>query len=261
MRIGTVALIGAALAATAVAGGEAEAQAVAFSLDIMGANAGYIDVESSAGGELSLGIGMGSPMYEWIKLSFAGQGEPRDGSIVAGAPGLGATSRRSFEGAWVSGVGFTALDAASKDAMKLNVALHADLGPSEPASGPFPQPPAGASDGLVRGFRLDIGGLPCEQTVGVGAINATITAAGPRASNLVFFVPPAQAKPFYDWKAASATTPPKSAALDYLNGSNGVVAALRMSGLVPVSVTPVPGSTPARVRVEASSSAAWFDAR
>ncbi|HEU4534988.1 MAG TPA: hypothetical protein VFS00_12760, partial [Polyangiaceae bacterium] len=161
------------------------------------------------------------------------------------------------EGAWVSGVGFAGLDVASADGKMIRLVLDADLGPPESASGPLSPPPK--SEALIHGFRLAIEGLPGGSAVRVGPLHVKAGPSGGLASNLVFDVPLAQGAPFYAWLAAPAA-PPKAAALDYLNGSNGVVAALRLGGLTPVSVSPVPGSNPPRVRVEASPRSASFAA-
>ena len=117
-----------------------------YSVEIGGANAGYVsqftgggafaDVVSETPGasrapgkhlagvkyddiSINFGTGMSKPFYEWIKQSVSRSYPRKDGAIVVANLDDKETSRLTFKNALITAVEFPALDAASKDPAKM----------------------------------------------------------------------------------------------------------------------------------------------
>jgi hypothetical protein len=223
-----------------------------FVLKMSGLGATFVDLEDTTappGSELRVSLHMGEGFYDWLRASFEGRAKGRHGAIVAGDHYFDVTWQRPFESASLSGIEFPGLDGHATDSAKLNLRLSGDIHSPEPASGQLPTVPDCNGCWLSGAFRLDLEGLPTDEITHVDPLNVTITPAGPRASSLVFHVSAEGAKPFYEWQEASS--PPKDAALHYVNGLNEVAITLRFAELRLLELTPLSNSNPPQVRVAA----------
>jgi phage tail-like protein len=72
---------------------------------------------------LNCGTGMSRGLYEWIKASFDHNYQRKNGAIIAADFNFKELSRMTWYHGLISEIGFPALDAASKDAAKMNIKL------------------------------------------------------------------------------------------------------------------------------------------
>lgn len=79
------------------------------------ANVKYEDIT------INMDIGMGKPLYDWIKSSLDRQHERKNGAIIAADFRLRELSRIEFHNALLTEIGMPALDASSKDAARMTI--------------------------------------------------------------------------------------------------------------------------------------------
>ena len=72
---------------------------------------------------LAVGMGMGQPLYDWIKAALAGAPVAKNGSVALASPAGKAEAYRHFRDALVQEVGFPALDGSSKETAYFTVTL------------------------------------------------------------------------------------------------------------------------------------------
>ena len=117
------------------------------------------------------GAGMADSFYAWIADTLDHTFSRKNGAIVTADMNGKEVTRRTFEGAVVSSVGFPALDAASKDTARLRVALTPDVTRRKPPGGAKPSEKLTASKKwLASAFRLKIDGLDCTKVLRIEPI-------------------------------------------------------------------------------------------
>src|SRR3954470_12878755 len=77
------------------------------------------------------GVDMGSPFWDWIKVTLEGKYELKDVSIVACDYDLHAQSTRHFRSAVITEITFPDLDASSKDPVYVRVKFAPEVTHSE----------------------------------------------------------------------------------------------------------------------------------
>lgn len=225
-----------------------------YALEIEGAFAGYVgvgDPMTAQAYDLTLYAPYGaSGALDWVSDALEGPTTQKNAAVTIADFNYVIQGRRPLNDALVTEIGFPALDAVSNEGVYLTVELAGDFPPAASASGHLAPPPTGLEGWQSDRFQLEIEGLPCALVSAVDPFLVKRTAAGPKPSHFVFYLPPGAAQPFYQWKASGPTAPPKPGALRYLGSSSQVLTTLRLSELTPVSVGADQGSNPPRVRVE-----------
>src|SRR5262249_3785351 len=120
-------------------------------------------------GKVSVGIGMGFGMYQWIRASFDKAYQMRAGILKAGDFNYKCMSQLEFTDALITSVTVPALDGASKDAAYFDVEfqptdvkwskgdgsdIRGKVGPKQKAW-------------LCSNFAVEIGNLPCKRVAKV----------------------------------------------------------------------------------------------
>jgi hypothetical protein len=72
---------------------------------------------------LAVGMGMGQPLYDWIKAALGGAPVAKNGSVALASSAGKAEAYRHFRDALIQEVGFPALDGSSKETAYFTVAL------------------------------------------------------------------------------------------------------------------------------------------
>ena len=167
-----------------------------FALDINGENAGFLKKFSGLGmeadivandlgpdnvqkkhvanikwtpGKATLGIGMGSEMYQWIRAAFDKGYVTKNGSLTSGDFNYKAMSVQEFQNALITSVTVPKLDGSSKDAAYFDIEFEAEQvrwlkGGGEDIRGKVgPKQKAW----LCSNFRVEMGGLPCNRIASV----------------------------------------------------------------------------------------------
>jgi hypothetical protein len=110
---------------------------------------------------IQLGFSMEQPVYDWIASSWAGRAGPRAVSIVQTDLDLARVREYRFYDALVTGTTFSALDAASQEAMVMTVRFAAATTMDAPATGPASQPTVQPRKAMQCNFRLELDGIDC----------------------------------------------------------------------------------------------------
>lgn len=165
-----------------------------FSLDIMGANAGYLkkfeglqmeaDVVSDDPGpdntqkkhvanirwspaKATIGVGMGKKLYGVIRQAFAAQQNPFDGALVVADVNYKIQSSLAFTGATLSSMTFPKLDGSSKDAAYFDLEWEAEMVRWLKGDNSDMRRPPAAKAWLSSNFRFEMGSLPCSRVATV----------------------------------------------------------------------------------------------
>jgi hypothetical protein len=125
-----------------------------------------------------LGLGMGQPMYEWIKQTLDAKRPRKDGALVEATHDLSAIERREFVDALITEIGFPALDGASKDPAALTVKVAPGGIRFAPASGKVQEPLAKEKTWLASGFRFELDGIDTSRASRIEAFTLRQGASG-----------------------------------------------------------------------------------
>lgn len=165
---------------------------------------------------VTCGTGMSKSFYSWIADTFNGKHSRKDGAIVGGDYHFDEVSRLNFFHALLSEVGFPALDASSKEAAYLTVALSPEYSRRQKAAGVKLASSSlkAQKQWLRNSFHLDIDGLDCKMVTNVDAITVRHAVVQDpvgelrdyekepsylNVSNLAIELPEAHADSFYNW--------------------------------------------------------------
>ena len=120
------------------------------------------------------GTGMSKGFYNWIKASFDGKPEQRNGSVkLLNIKGQGTSL--DFTNALLTEIGFPALDAAAKDAAKMTIKFSPEVTRMKAASGAPQGTVKGQKQWLPSNFRLEIQGLDCTKVSKIDAFTVKQT--------------------------------------------------------------------------------------
>ena len=87
-------------------------------------------------------MGMGQPLYDWIKAALGGAPVAKNGSVALVSPAGKAEAYRHFRDALVQEVGFPALDGSSKEPPTSRSRSLPSRSPTPPATGRSSRPPS-----------------------------------------------------------------------------------------------------------------------
>jgi hypothetical protein len=168
--------------------GNRQSTAAGFALELGGASAGwarsfeggdaYADVVSERSGtdngvrkslgavhyaDVGLGCGpeTGATLFQWLAETLQQKVTRRDGAVATVGVDGKQQARLEFSQALVSSIAFPALDAASKDAVRLTVALSPESTCSKPGGGAVARSKAATKKWLASSFRLTLDGIDC----------------------------------------------------------------------------------------------------
>jgi hypothetical protein len=140
---------------------------------------------------LQFGFGMASPVYDWITATWAAGFARKNGSITLLDGSLNAKSEQQFVDALLTKITIPALDAASKDAGHLTIAISPES--TKTAAGSGKTPAAGKQQHfLASAFRLELDGLDCSHVTKIDSFTVEVRLAdetrdaGPEPAGVVF---------------------------------------------------------------------------
>jgi hypothetical protein len=126
---------------------------------------GYEDIE------LELDLSFERSVYDWIGASWAGNAQPRSGTLVSLDMNGSAKSAREFQNARITEVTFPACDAASKEAAFISLVLAPERVTNAAASaGKAAAPGPKGKHWVSSNFRLEIDGLDTTRVVRIDPI-------------------------------------------------------------------------------------------
>ena len=117
--------------------------------------------------ELTCGADMTSPMRDWIQATLGGTYLAKDGSLSAGSFDGKEQSRLDFTHAQLTGIGFPALDAASRGSPSLQLSLTPESARRYPGSGAEIGMGKPTKAWASASFRLEIPGLDTSRVMRV----------------------------------------------------------------------------------------------
>jgi hypothetical protein len=122
-------------------------------------------------GKVTVGAGMGSGMYTWIKQAFDKAFATKNGTLTAGDFNYKAQSQLTFMNALITSVGFPKLDGSSKDAIYLDIEFQPEQVRWAKGDGSDIRAQYGTKQKawLAANFRFEMGGLPCSRVATVDA--------------------------------------------------------------------------------------------
>jgi len=139
----------------------------------------HIGMVGNSPATAGFGLGMGKPMYEWIRTSFASGSTTQSGRFVTTSADNKVRSVLTFSDAVLTSVTFPALDATSRAAGTLTVVF--DIGDALDQTGDgtiYAVPGAGKQKAwLVSNFRVTLPGLPCNRVTSVDALTWRVSGA------------------------------------------------------------------------------------
>jgi phage tail-like protein len=190
---------------------------------------------------LQFGTNMGKPLYEWIGATCSGKVTRKSGALVALDANYAVQSSLEFTNAFISEIGMPAADAASKDAVSLQLKLSPESTRTKKGDGSKPPQAATKADKplLASSFRFTLSGLETVSSkvskVEAFAIKTKVIAdalgaareivrgtGGIDVPNLSVSVVESAAGPLYDWhedfviKGNNGQDKEKTATLEYL---------------------------------------------
>jgi phage tail-like protein len=171
--------------------------------------------------KLQVGMSMSQPFYNWISDFFKGVATRKTGAIVAADFYYNERARRNFKEAMIKELGFPKLDGADKNAAYMTVAIAVEDIEFVKGSGKKLSVPIGFDTQKLWtacnfDFRLDDYADACRNVTKVDAFTvkqniAEYHAGGYKAAvktptavefpNITFYVPEADAQPFFDHMA------------------------------------------------------------
>jgi hypothetical protein len=118
---------------------------------------------------ITCGTGMTKAFYQWMKDSFDHKHSRKSGAIISATFDHKEMSRMEFTNARIKEIRLPALDAGSKDALKMSITLEPESTHVAPAeAGMLPKEPA--ANRLSSKFRLQIDGLDCSRVNKIEAL-------------------------------------------------------------------------------------------
>jgi phage tail-like protein len=174
--------------------------------------------------KLQVGMAMSEPFYEWIKNFFAGKAERKNGAILAADFYYKERARREFKEGMIKELVFPKLDAQDKNAAYMTVTVAVEDIVFKKGTGNVLPPAKTSKDGRIDGqklwtccnFRFSIHGFQdslhrvtkvdsftikhnvIEYHMG-GQLAPTKTPSAIEFPNIVFYIPEADAQPFFDY--------------------------------------------------------------
>lgn len=233
---------------------------------------------------LTCGAKMSQPFYDFLARVLAetsraslGPGFAPNGAVVAYDNKLAELWRLNFIHAFVSEVGFSALDASSKDTATLCVKLAPDETIIDTTNVGKPAATGSVTDSaqnrmerwMCSNFRLKIDGLHCETVSRIEAITVTQlleperrdanSPAFPKVSNLLITLrDDSKAAEFYDWHQSfviagkNGQNQEKNGTLELLAANmKDVLFTLHLNSLGIFRLAPIPASADAIPRIQA----------
>jgi hypothetical protein len=121
--------------------------------------------------KLSVGLGMGKAMYEWINQSFKKAYSPRNGAVTVGTFDFKAHTRLEFQHALITSCAFPKLSGDSKDALYLDIEAEPEIVRYVKAGGEDIRGNYGTKhkNCLAANFRAEVADLPCARVASVDA--------------------------------------------------------------------------------------------
>jgi hypothetical protein len=183
---------------------------------------------------INCSTGMSKAFYSWIKDSFDHKYSRKNGAIIAADYDYKERSRREFQNALITEIGFPALDGASKEPAYMVLKLTPESVSYLAGTGQQVDSKVGTQKKwLPANFRLRIDGLEdaCKRVNKVEAltIKQKVSEGGdgglvvlPDLPPLLITLPELDAKPFYDWhesfviKGNNGDDQEKGGTLEYL---------------------------------------------
>lgn len=168
--------------------------------------------------KLQVGMSMSQPFYEWIADFFIGKPNRKSGAIVACDFYYKQRARREFKEAMIKELTFPKLDATDKNAAYMNIAIAVESIEFKPGDGSQLDAPKGFDSQKLwncNNFRFELDGFAdaCKRVTKVDAFTikqnvveyfqgghtgSTKTPSSIEYPQLSFYVPEADAQPFYD---------------------------------------------------------------
>ena len=174
-----------------------------FALELNGGFAGFVDVAEGGNGfgevveapliesmfyrkkhlagvgfralTLEVGSDMSPALADWIQATAAGNFTRKDGAIVSLDAMYTERRRVEFHDAWLTEVRIPALDATSKDALKLTVVLQPEFTRQvAPQSGKYAASSCKQKTALSSNFRLSIDGVDASRTRAIDALTVKV---------------------------------------------------------------------------------------
>jgi hypothetical protein len=204
---------------------------------------------------LTTGIGMSRSFYDAVEDLPNGTATRYDGAVVVADFNYSVVERREFKQALLTGVGFPALDAASKEAAHLTVTFSPERVERGKGSGKAPGGSVGSKQKqwVASRFRVTMPGLDCSRVSRVSAVTITsqvvASAVGElrdyatepawlELSDLVLTVDASHAETFRQWhedfviKGNNGQDKEKTATIEYLSATGtDVLATVELSGV------------------------------
>ncbi len=211
------------------------------------------------------------PLFDWMVQAWAGQLAPRNGAVFTLESSKNAVGRLEFSNGIITETTIPDMNVASKQDGMLSIKIAPQTTRRINASGPF-SAPIGPQTKVWQpsNFRLQIVGLDCTRVARIEALKLKIQVDIPRVGsgrnrelgklelpNLVFYLPEAFAKPFFDWheefviKGINGDDRERAGSLELLDPSMKPLLTIGFSHLGIVSVDPDSSDGgPRMVRVE-----------
>ncbi|MDB4959710.1 MAG: hypothetical protein JWO36_7279 [Myxococcales bacterium] len=177
--------------------------------------------------KLQVGMTMSGPFYDWIKAFFRGEALRKTGAIIAGDFYYNERARREFDNAMIRELTFPKLDGSDKNAAYMNISVavedikfQAGKANTKLENGKGMK---GAKLWTSCNFRLTLDGLPdaCRNVSKIDSFTIkqniieyhmgghrapTKTPSSVEFPNLTFYLPEADAQPFFDRVTERAVT-------------------------------------------------------
>ncbi|WP_293974187.1 hypothetical protein [Sphingomonas sp.] len=174
----------------AIEGLEMEADIAQTNLGPAGAIKKHVSNVRWTPASLTVGLGMGKPMADWLKASLAQPLSPASGEVVIGDAAYKAQRSIAFSNAVLTRLIVPALDGASKEPGTLLAAFEAEqvkIGKGDGRDIRVKAPKAKAW--IASNFRIEIGNLPCAR---VARIESFSWACGVATDSVGIFRDPAK---------------------------------------------------------------------
>jgi hypothetical protein len=153
----------------------------------------YVDLR------FDVGVGMGTPIRNWVTSAFAGNSLAKNGTIIELNDVNRAVSYLDFSNAKIVEFGFPRADVSSSDEGSFTVVLSVGGAAERPGDNALITPPTVTNTLLVKNFRLTIGGLPTTRVGTIAPIPFRWTSSRMLPADLVITVPNIDAGPWRAW--------------------------------------------------------------
>ena len=153
----------------------------------------YVDLR------FDVGVGMGTPIRNWVTAAFAGNSLAKNGTIIELNDFNRAVSYLDFSNAKIVEFGFPRADGSSSDEGSFTVVLSVGGAEERVGDNALISPPTVTNTLLVKNFRLTIGGLPTTRVGTIAPISFRWTSGRMLPADLVIAVPSIDAGPWRTW--------------------------------------------------------------